>query len=158
MVGRFIILHTHRLTRLHEGSGHLHLQQDEWGRVGLEGEHDVGLERGCEQQGGGGGQPQEEGKALGRTAGLASFSSPFLGSSSSGSAALLNFSSSSFRIFPVPSGRAREQGTAQPSVSLGLASFQEARCLKQRRPGLGPGVGGDQADLGVCTRQSSRRI
>lgn len=37
----------HRLTRLHEGSGDLHLQQDAVGsRVGLEGEHDVGLERG----------------------------------------------------------------------------------------------------------------
>lgn len=42
----------HRLARLHEGSGHLHLQQDTAGsRVGLEGEHDLGLEGGCEQTG-----------------------------------------------------------------------------------------------------------
>ena len=55
------------MTRLHEGSGHLHLQQDAVGsRVGLEGEHDVGLERGCEQQGGEVVRPRREGKALGR--------------------------------------------------------------------------------------------
>lgn len=42
----------HRLTRLHKGSRHLHLQQDAAGsRVGLEGQHHMGLERGCEQQG-----------------------------------------------------------------------------------------------------------
>lgn len=47
--------------------------------------------------------PGREGKALGRDSWVGqSFSSPFLGSSSSGSAALLNFSLFIFRIFPVP--------------------------------------------------------
>lgn len=55
----------HRLTKLHKGSRHLHLQQDAAGsRVGLEGEHDLGLERGCGQQGRGRSGPGVAGQAL----------------------------------------------------------------------------------------------
>lgn len=43
----------HGLTRLHQVSRHLDLQQGTAGNgVGLKGEHDLGLERGCEQQAG----------------------------------------------------------------------------------------------------------
>lgn len=57
----------HRLTRLHEGSRHLHLQQDApCSGVGLEGEHHLGLEKGCEQQGGAPVSPEALGKALAR--------------------------------------------------------------------------------------------
>ena len=85
------------------------------------------------------------------TAGSTSFFSPFLGSSSSGSAALLNFSSSSGSSqYP---GRAQEQGTG-PASALGLASFQEARCLEaEARPGAW-GVGSEtRLTWGVCTGQ-----
>lgn len=57
----------HRLTRLHKGSGHLHFQEDAaGGGVGLEGEHDLGLEKGCEQQGRGLVRPRGRGQGPGK--------------------------------------------------------------------------------------------